>query len=305
MDGAAAITSAAEPSVTAAQSKPVAAGEVGTAASGVTPGVEKHGPTDGQTLNGSAVVLNCHIPGGGGPPDGSQSAVTVVNGPVSASKGGAIVLSATPSAIIRTMNAKNAVTSPVISSQLPVKTVPTVTLVRAPMQTSTSNFQSAGNPAAALTSSVSVTTGSPVNKTDSTKTLTGTQVVASTVATATMRSPTILQNLRTSVPTTISAASPGGMRTIAPQVLAARLTQPQQNATNIQNIQLPPGNTALKFKSIWKLSVDVKLFLFTLHPGAIICRKLHKCRVVFHLQLCLSFRHCHKHRGHLIDYLFK
>ena len=281
MDGTAAVTSAAEPSVTAAQGqpKPVTAGGVVTVASGATAGVEKHGPTDAQTLNGSAAATNCHIPGGGAP-DSSQPAVTVANGPVSASKGGAAVFSATPTIIRTTLNPQNVVTSPVISSQLSVKTVPTVTLVRAPMQTSTIHFQSADNAATSLTSppSASVTgstTGSPVNKADSTKTLeqSGTQVVASTVATATMRSSNVLQNLRASVPSTISTASPGGIRAIAPQVLAARLTQPQQNATNIQNIQLPPGNTALKFKGVWEFSVDVKLFLFTLRQRAMSCRK--------------------------------
>uniref|UniRef100_A0A8C4DQI6 TATA-box binding protein associated factor 4 n=1 Tax=Dicentrarchus labrax TaxID=13489 RepID=A0A8C4DQI6_DICLA len=236
MDGATGTTSAAGPSMTAAQtqSKPGAASGVVTVVSDVTSGVGKPGTTCVQTLNGSTVVMNCHIAGGTSADssgNNSQPAVTLVNnGPVSVSKG-----SAAPS----------------------VKSVPTVTLVRPPMQTPTLTSQSGGNPTTVLTSaavSVSSATGALVNKFDSTKTIiqTGGHVVASSVATgttATVRSPTVLQNLRTSVPSTIAATPPGGIRAIAPQVLAPRLTQPQQNAPNIQNIQLPPGMVLVRSDS--------------------------------------------------------
>uniref|UniRef100_A0A3P8T3P7 TATA-box binding protein associated factor 4 n=1 Tax=Amphiprion percula TaxID=161767 RepID=A0A3P8T3P7_AMPPE len=246
MDGAAGITSAAAPSVTAAQSpsKPGAAGGVVMVVPDATSAVGKPGVTGVQTLNGSAVVMSCHIPRVG-PADSnsSQPAVTLVNnGPVSVSKGGATVLSATPSTIIRTtLSAQNAVTSSVISSQPSAKTVPTVTLVRPPMQSPTNTSHSAGNPSTVLTTpAVSVTSTA------------GAHVVVSAVATgttATMRSPTVLQNLRTSVPSTIAASPPGGIRAIAPQVLTPRLTQPQQNATNIQNIQLPAGMVLVRSES--------------------------------------------------------
>ncbi|XP_049437285.1 transcription initiation factor TFIID subunit 4-like [Epinephelus fuscoguttatus] len=244
MDGAAGTTA----SMTAAQtqSKPGTASGVVT----VVSDVRKPVTTGAQTLNGSAVVMNCHVTGGG-----SQPAVTLVNnGPVSVSKGGATVLSAAPSTIIRT---SSTTASAVISSQPSVKTVPTVTLVRPPMQTPTNTSQSGGNPTTVLTSaavSVMSTAGSAVNKFDSTKTImqTGAHIVASTVATgttATLRSPTVLQNLRTSVPSTIAATPPAGIRAIAPQVLAPRLTQPQPNAPNIQNIQLPPGMVLVRSES--------------------------------------------------------
>ncbi|KAL7398353.1 hypothetical protein ABVT39_008447 [Epinephelus coioides] len=244
MDGAAGTTA----SMTAAQtqSKPGTASGVVT----VVSDVRKPVTTGAQTLNGSAVVMNCHVTGGG-----SQPAVTLVNnGPVSVSKGGATVLSAAPSTIIRT---SSTTASAVISSQPSVKNVPTVTLVRPPMQTPTNTSQSGGNPTTVLTSaavSVMSTAGSAVNKFDSTKTImqTGAHIVASTVATgttATLRSPTVLQNLRTSVPSTIAATPPAGIRAIAPQVLAPRLTQPQPNAPNIQNIQLPPGMVLVRSES--------------------------------------------------------
>uniref|UniRef100_A0A3B4VKY2 TATA-box binding protein associated factor 4 n=1 Tax=Seriola dumerili TaxID=41447 RepID=A0A3B4VKY2_SERDU len=263
MDGAAGTTSAAGASMTAAQSqsKSGTASGVVTVVSDATSCAGKAGKTGVQTLNGSSVVMNCHIPGGASADSSgsnSQPAVTFVNnGPISVSKGNTAVLSAAPSTIIRTTSASvhNAVTSPVISSQPSVKSVPTVTLVRPPMQTPTNTSQSGGNSATVSTSpavSVTSTAGPLVNKVDFTKTIMQTGVVASTVATgttATMRSPTVLQNLRTSVPSTIAATTPGGIRTIAPQVLAPRLTQPQQNAPNIQNIQLPPGMVLVRSES--------------------------------------------------------
>ncbi|XP_030590178.1 transcription initiation factor TFIID subunit 4 isoform X2 [Archocentrus centrarchus] len=261
MDGAAGIPSAAGPSMTAAQSQSksdVASGVV-TVTLDATAGADKPGATGAQTLNGSAVVMNCHITACG-PTDSnnSQSAAVALlkNGPVSVSKGSVAGLSGTPSTIIRaTLDAQNAVISSVISSQPSVKTVPTVTLVRPPMQTPVNPSQSTGSAATVLSSpsvSVSSTTGSPGSKTDCSKTImpTGAHVVTSAVATGTAaRSPTVLQNLRTSVPSTVAATPPGGIRAIAPQVLAPRLTQPQQNAPNIQNIQLPPGMVLVRSES--------------------------------------------------------
>lgn len=254
MDGAAGIPSAAGPSVTVAQSQPqsdVVSGLV-TVTLDATAGADKPGETGAHNVNGSAVVMNCQITASG-PADSNNSqpaALTLLkNGPVSVCKGSAAGLSGTPSTIIRaTVNAQNAVISSVISSQPSVKTVPTVTLVRPPMQTPVNPSQSTGGATTVLTSptvSVSSTPGFPGSKTDSSKTImpTSTHVVASAVAAGTAaRSPTVLQNLRTSVPSAVAATPPGGIRAIAPQVLAPRLTQPQQNASNIQNIQLPPGN---------------------------------------------------------------
>ncbi|XP_075955907.1 transcription initiation factor TFIID subunit 4-like isoform X1 [Anarhichas minor] len=238
--GAAGTTS----SVTAAQSpsKPGSASGVVT----VVSGVGKPGAAGVQTLNGGAVVMNCHINGGGGHNNNnSQPVVTLVNnGPaVSVSKGSATVLSATPSTIIQT--SPNAV----ISS---VKTVPTVTLVRPPMQTATNASHNSGdNPTTVLTSpavvGVTGASGSLVNKFDSTKTVM--QTGAHVATTATTRSPTVLQNLRTSVPSPIAATPPAGIRAIAPQVLAPRLAAPQQSAPNIQNIQLPPGMVLVRSES--------------------------------------------------------
>ncbi|XP_053279834.1 transcription initiation factor TFIID subunit 4 [Pleuronectes platessa] len=222
MDGT---PSPAGPSVTPAQSQPPSA-----AASGVV-GVFSDG-ADGkpaaagvETLNGGTVVVKCHVPA-----SSPQAAVTRVNnGPVSAASG----------AIIR--NTSSPVTSPVIPPQPIVKTAPTVTLVRPPMQIPSNAAQSGGNPAPAATAPA----GCVVNKWDSTK------IVMQTSAATTgsiVRSPTVLQNPRNSVQMA-AAPNPGVVRAIAPQVLAPRLTQPQANAPNIQNIQLPPGMVLVRSES--------------------------------------------------------
>ncbi|XP_034067069.1 transcription initiation factor TFIID subunit 4-like isoform X2 [Gymnodraco acuticeps] len=233
MDGAAENTS----SMTATQPKPGTASGVVTVVSGATSGVDKPATTAVQTLNGSAVLMNCHVTGGSGGKT-SQSAVTLVNtGHVSASGEGATVLSANTITGIRTSS--TSAQHVVISSQPSVKSVPTVTLVRPPMQTPP-------NPSHTVLTSPTSTTGSLINKFDSTKTIM--QAVA-TGTPANMRSPTVFQHVRTSVPSTIAATPPAGIRAIAPQVLAPRLTQPQQNTPNIQNIQLPPGMVLVRSES--------------------------------------------------------
>ncbi|XP_035501413.1 transcription initiation factor TFIID subunit 4-like isoform X2 [Scophthalmus maximus] len=199
-DGAAGTPSPAGPSATAAQSQPKsgAASCVGTPAA--------------LTVNGSAVVVNCRVPGGSSA-DSSLSPPPVDGGSVAAAQS----------------------TAPVVSA----KSVPTVTLVRPPMQTPTNT--GGVNPPSGLTAAAPVTVVGPLvnTKCDPAKTPLQTGVVAPT-----LRSPTGPQILRTSVPSAVSSAPPGGVRVIAPQVLA-----PRQNAPNIQNIQLPPGMVLVRSES--------------------------------------------------------
>ncbi|XP_076023091.1 transcription initiation factor TFIID subunit 4-like [Genypterus blacodes] len=242
MDRAAGTAPAAGPCLTAGQSQPnaatAAARVVVTVASDVTAGTGKPGSTGVQTLNGSIVMVNSR--GAVGVTGDSQPAATAANnGPVS--KGNVVVVSAAPSAIIRTpTSAHNTVT--VISSQPGTNSVPTVTLVRPPMQTPTNTSQNANNPLTVLTSPAVSVAGAAVN---SSKTLLQSAQVA-----ATLKSPTVLQTLRASVPSAVAAPGPGvGIRPIAPPVLAPRLPQPQQRAPNIQNIQLPPGMVLVRSES--------------------------------------------------------
>ncbi|XP_038137755.1 transcription initiation factor TFIID subunit 4-like [Cyprinodon tularosa] len=218
MDGTAGITPAAEHSTTAAQSH--------TAASDAT--ADKQPAAAAPALDESGAVMNCHIPGSG---QSDRSPTAAVNGPSSAS----------PGFIIRTsVDAQNSAISSGDSSQCSVKTVPTVALVRPPIQTSNTVLSSGS-----LSDSC---------KAEPSKTITptGAQVPASSVlttTTSTMRSPTVLQNMRTTFSPTIGGSLPGVTRTIAPQVLAPRATQPNQNTTGVQNFQLPPGMVLVRSES--------------------------------------------------------
>uniref|UniRef100_A0A8C7FSZ0 TATA-box binding protein associated factor 4 n=1 Tax=Oncorhynchus kisutch TaxID=8019 RepID=A0A8C7FSZ0_ONCKI len=206
-------------------------------------GIRKTGAAGVQTLNGRSVVINSHNSG--------MPAVAVVNnGPSSVVKGN-VVLPSTSSTVIQTPLMHNAVTSTVISSQLSVlNSVPTVTLVRPPMQPLGTVTAQSGSNNTVLIRSVNVahpasseaqinTLESPKTTTQTTSEVTGPSVVGKSL---------VLQNVRTSIPSTI-AACPGGIKAIAPQVFSPRLPQPQQNASNIQNIQLPPGMVLVRSES--------------------------------------------------------
>ncbi|XP_063065083.1 transcription initiation factor TFIID subunit 4-like isoform X2 [Engraulis encrasicolus] len=219
---------------------------------------------------------------------GTGPAVTVVNnGPGSMVKGQTIVIPSSSSTVIQTslMNTPNVVTSTVISSQTSCLTTgPTVTLVRPPMQTSGPVTTQNGSNNSVLTANVNVAhmalsnTSTPVssspliNKSESPKTIiqpttqTGSPTVVAgnltlgqpmqstlqpgtTGAASVVGKSPVLQNVtRTSVPSTITA-SPGGIRAIAPQVLAPRLPNAQPNQPNVQNIQLPPGMVLVRSES--------------------------------------------------------
>uniref|UniRef100_A0A8C8FFP9 TAFH domain-containing protein n=1 Tax=Oncorhynchus tshawytscha TaxID=74940 RepID=A0A8C8FFP9_ONCTS len=206
-------------------------------------GIRKTGAAGVQTLNGRSVVINSHNSG--------MPAVAVVNnGPSSVVKGN-VVLPSTSSTVIQTPLMHNAVTSTVISSQLSVlNSVPTVTLVRPPMQPLGTVTAQSGSNNTVLIRSVNVahpasseaqinTLESPKTTTQTTSEVTGPSVVGKSL---------VLQNVRTSIPSTIAACS-GGIKAIAPQVFSPRLPQPQQNASNIQNIQLPPGMVLVRSES--------------------------------------------------------
>ncbi|KAM9506128.1 transcription initiation factor TFIID subunit 4-like [Salvelinus alpinus] len=250
-------TTAAGSSMTAGHS-PSKTGAVSGVITGVPDhgaGIRKTGAAGVQTLNGRSVVINSHNSGSVAALVSSASstvpAVAVVNnGPSSVVKGNVIIPS-TSSTVIQTPLMHNAVTSTVISSQLSVlNSVPTVTLVRPPMQTPGTVTSQSGSNNTVLIRSVNVahpaSSEAQINKLESPKTTiqTTSQVTAPSVVGKTL----VLQNVRTSIPSTI-AACPGGIKSIAPQVFSPRLPQPQQNTSNIQNIQLPPGMVLVRSES--------------------------------------------------------
>lgn len=171
-------------------------------------GVVTSAPNGVQTLNGSAALTNC-----------GASVDSVNNGPACAA--------AAPATSALRVDPQSNVTS----SQ---QNVPTVTLVRPPVPA-----PSGSSPASPAVSSSS---SSLPSKVDGAKPII--QTVAS-AATATVTSPTVLQNLRTPAPSTIAISTGGGVRPLGQHMMAPRITQPQQTTTNVQNIQLPPGNNAL------------------------------------------------------------
>ncbi|XP_064779452.1 transcription initiation factor TFIID subunit 4-like isoform X2 [Oncorhynchus masou masou] len=236
MDTAAGTTAAAGSGMTAghSQSKTGAAGCVVTVVPDHGEGIGKTGSAGVQTLNGSSVVINSHNLVSSA--SSTVPAVTVVNnGPGSVVEGNVIL----PSTSIQTSLMDNAVTSTVVSSPPSVlNSVPTVTLVRPPMHT-TGAVTSPSGSNTFLTSSVNVAhpacSGAQINKSESPKTTI--QKTAQLTGTAVAKSPSTI------------AISPGGIRAIAPQVLAPRLPQPQQNAPNIQNIHLPPGMVLVRSES--------------------------------------------------------
>ncbi|XP_068160410.1 transcription initiation factor TFIID subunit 4-like [Antennarius striatus] len=227
MDGTASAAAAAAPSLTAAQSQ----SKLG-AGSGVAPvppdgatGAGKTGTTGAETFNGSTAGMDGPVPAD------SNGDVPLVDNGAGAGPGKRDGASGT---IVRT---SSGVHTAVISSPVSGKTLPTVTLVRPPMQTPSRTSPVLTPPAP------SGTAGSHLQ--------TGGQVVVSAVATGattTPRTPSLVQNVRASVPATTAAAS-GGIRAITPQVLAPRLPQPQPGSPNIQNIHLPPGMVLVRSES--------------------------------------------------------
>ena len=240
MDGAGGTTAAAVSGMTAGPT-PIKTSAVSDAATVATdPAGGAPAAIAVKTLNGSNLVTISHIPGG----------------VPSVPKGNAL-----PSTTANTINptylssAHNVVASSVIPPQSSPSSVPTVTLVRPPMQTPSVSSQGAVISTSTVASVTSTQGPGPVvNTFESPKTIIQTTAPISTVsavptgatvAAVTVKSPTVLQNVRTSVPSSIIAA-PGSaaVRTIAAQVLAPRIGQPQPNAPNVQNIQLPPGTSS-------------------------------------------------------------
>uniref|UniRef100_A0A8C5BGB4 TATA-box binding protein associated factor 4 n=1 Tax=Gadus morhua TaxID=8049 RepID=A0A8C5BGB4_GADMO len=242
MDGAGGTTAAAVSGMTA-RPNPTKTSAVSDAATVTTdPAIGAPAAIAVKTLNGSNLVTISHIPGG----------VPCVP------KGNAL-LSTTANTNNPTYlpSAHNVVASTVIAPQSSTSSVPTVTLVRPPMQTPSVSSQGAVISTSTVASVTSTQgPGAVINTLESPKTIIQTTAPISMVsavptgATVAVKSPTVLQNVRTSVPSPINAA-PGSaaVRTIAAQVLAPRIGQQQPNAPNVQNIQLPPGMVLVRSES--------------------------------------------------------
>uniref|UniRef100_A0A8C8LY46 TAFH domain-containing protein n=1 Tax=Oncorhynchus tshawytscha TaxID=74940 RepID=A0A8C8LY46_ONCTS len=189
-----------------------------------------------QTLNGGS-LMNCH---------NSGSAVSLTGTPLSSS----LMPPSLNTTIIQTsfVNSQNVVTS---SHAASLGTGPAIShIVRPSMQTAGSgtamNGPNAGLPFDCLNNgqsptSVAVSAGSHIIMAEAPKTSIQTASCAVT-------NPSFQSAPRASTPVTV-AASPGGSRSIAQQVLAPRHPQTSPNQPNVQNIQLPPGMVLVRSES--------------------------------------------------------
>ncbi|XP_055773232.1 transcription initiation factor TFIID subunit 4-like isoform X3 [Salvelinus fontinalis] len=216
-----------------------------------------------QTLNGGS-LMNCHNSGSAvsltGTPlsnsctsSGNASvAVTVVNNGPGLSKGhaSAVMPPSLNTTIFQTsfVNSQNVVTS---SHAASLGTGPAIShIVRPSMQTAGSgtamNGPNAGLPFDCLNNgqsptSVAASAGSHIIMAEAPKTIIQNAPCAVT-------NPSFQSVPRASTPVTV-AASPGGSRSIAQQVLAPRHPQTSPNQPNVQNIQLPPGMVLVRSES--------------------------------------------------------
>ncbi|XP_041743641.1 transcription initiation factor TFIID subunit 4 isoform X2 [Coregonus clupeaformis] len=235
-----------------------------------------------QTLNGGS-IMNCYNSGSAvsltGTPlsrsctssSNASVAVTVVNNGPGLSKGhaSAVMPPSLNSTIIQTsfVNSQNVVTS---SHTASLGTEPAIShIVRPSMQTEGSgtalngpnaglpfNVNVAGQPTTTAPgmaiqtpplnngqspTSVAVSAWSHIIKAETPKSIIQTAPGAVT-------NPSFQSAPRTSTPVTV-AASPGGIRAIAQQVLAPRHPQTSPNQPNVQNIQLPPGMVLVRSES--------------------------------------------------------
>uniref|UniRef100_A0AAR2JYK6 TAFH domain-containing protein n=1 Tax=Pygocentrus nattereri TaxID=42514 RepID=A0AAR2JYK6_PYGNA len=219
------------------------------------------------SLNGSNVLVNSHGSVGVGPFSSASSAPSPVSGIVST---GTVVNNGpgcmpkgqtTPSGTVIQTSLMN--TATVISAQTSCLSAgPTVALVRPPMQTQVTVTAPNGTGSLALSAgvnavhlptshtpgSLSLSSAGQVNKADSTKTLIQTVAQTPVSVAQPIRGPVMQSGSRTPVPAAVGA-NPGGIRAIAPQVLAPRVPQPQQSQPSVHNIQLPPGMVLVRSES--------------------------------------------------------
>uniref|UniRef100_A0A4W5Q9U3 TATA-box binding protein associated factor 4 n=1 Tax=Hucho hucho TaxID=62062 RepID=A0A4W5Q9U3_9TELE len=185
-----------------------------------------------QTLNGGS-LMNCH---------NSGSAVSLTGTPL------AVMPPSLNTTIIQTsfVNSQNVVTS---SHAASLGTGPAIShIVRPSMQTAGSgtamNGPNAGLPFDCLNNgqsptSLAVSAGSHITMAEAPKTI---------IQTGAVTNPSFQSAPTASTPVTV-AASPGGSRSIAQQVLAPRHPQTSPNQPNVQNIQLPPGMVLVRSES--------------------------------------------------------
>uniref|UniRef100_A0A3Q4N8Q4 TAF4A RNA polymerase II, TATA box binding protein (TBP)-associated factor n=1 Tax=Neolamprologus brichardi TaxID=32507 RepID=A0A3Q4N8Q4_NEOBR len=210
--------------------------------------MNSHNSGNAATLRGTIVTS------GTGSSSSAAISVTAVNsGPVLSKGLAGVTMPPSSNSVIQTplMNSQSVVASAQPVSQA---TGPTVTLVRTPMQTAGSGAILNGNNSASpsVAASASSQTGigmqTPLvnngQPSSSVAISAGTHIIKAeppTTITETTPQPTVTPGAVT-VPRTsaAAAAATGGIRALAPQMLAPRLPQATPGQPSIHNIQLPP-----------------------------------------------------------------
>lgn len=124
---------------------------------------------------------------------------------------------------------------------------PTVTLVRPPMHIVALNGNNNGSPAVVTSTGISLQTPLVNNSSDpsSVSVSTGSTVIKQEPTTTIIQSPP----QQAVSPRTPVSTSPGGVRTLTPQMLAPRLPQASPGQPSVHNIQLPPGMVLVRSES--------------------------------------------------------
>ncbi|XP_078103995.1 transcription initiation factor TFIID subunit 4 [Sander vitreus] len=223
----------------------------------------KVGSCSVQTFNGSQTI-NSHNSGSAAPLVGatvtsvtansSSTAISVTavnNGPVMSKGLTSAIMHPSSNSVIQTsfMNSQSVVASAQSVSQA---TGPTVTLVRPPMQTAGSCATLNGNNNVSHAVDIHtplVNNSQPANSLS----VSASHIIKAEPPTTVIQSPPqpAVTPGAVSAPRILStvAAGPGGIRALAPQMLAPRLPQTPSGQPSIHNIQLPPGMVLVRSES--------------------------------------------------------
>lgn len=194
------------------------------------------------TLNGSQ-TMNSHKSG---------SAAPLVGTTVTSGSGNSSSTSVNTGPVTKALPTSNSViqTSPLNSQTQAGNQAagPTVTLVRPPMHIVALNGNNNGSPAVVTSTGISLQTPLVNNSPDpsSVSVSTGSTVIKQEPTTTIIQSPPLQQAVS---PRTPASTSPGGVRTLTPQMLAPRLPQPTPGQPSVHNIQLPPGMVLVRSES--------------------------------------------------------
>uniref|UniRef100_A0A8C6U9N2 TAF4A RNA polymerase II, TATA box binding protein (TBP)-associated factor n=1 Tax=Neogobius melanostomus TaxID=47308 RepID=A0A8C6U9N2_9GOBI len=252
------------------------------------------------TLNGSQ-TMNSHKSG---------SASPLVGTTVTSGSGNSSSTSVNTGPLTKALPTSNSViqTSPLNSQTQAGNQAagPTVTLVRPPMHIVALNGNNNGSPAIVTSTGISLQTPLVNSSPDpnSVPVSTGSTVIKQEPATTIIQSPPPHQQAVS--PRTPVSTSPGGVRTLTPQMLAPRVPQPTPGQPSVHNIQLPPGMVLVRSESGQLLMIPQQALAQmqaqaqgSLAPRAATPTNMQTPGQVRHTTLTLATRTCSKYVKHM------